>query len=278
MIVESAEQAWEVLESGEAYLITPREIAVQGVILGAVVGGVVGYFAYRAGEKAMSARYEEIIEQEIAEAKAFYSRLNKEGMETPEKAVAALYSDPEEDVEATKRVKEAAAAIEKYQGNASEEGLTVVAEVDEDDEVTIIMQDHPEADEGWDYEEELEIRLELAGEPYIIHLDEFMENEHEHNQECLTYYAGDNTLADERDEAIPHADPIVGEGNLQRFGHGSGDPRVVLIRNERLSMDYEVSLADGKYAHEVMGLEHSDGGARAAQRRKELRKFRGDRE
>lgn len=277
MNVESAEQALELIESGDAYLITPREIVVQSVILGAVVGGVVGYFAYKHGQRTMQARYEEILEQEIAEAKAFYSRLNKEGMETPEKAKEALHP---EDPEADKRVKEAAAAIVKYQGQHEEEGLTVVPEIDENDEVgvTVIMQDHSEADEDWDWEEELEIRLELGGEPYIIHLEEFMENEHEHNQECLTYYAGDQTLADERDEPIPHPDPIVGKGNMEKFGHGSGDPLVVMIRNERLSMDYEVTLVDGMYAHEVLGLEHSDGGPRAAQRRKELRKFRGGRE
>lgn len=281
MIVESAEQAWEVLEAGEAYLITPREIAVQSVIFGALVGGVVGYFAYRQGEKSMQAKYEVILEEEIDRAKAFYSRLNKEGMETPEKARATLH--PENIAPAL--LDEATEAILRYKGakdaadiQEKDEGVTVVAEIDDDDEVVVYMQDHPEADEGWDYEEEMELRLENPDVPYVIHLDEFMENEFSHEQVCLTYYAGDEVLADELDEPIPYPDPIVGLENLKRFGHGTDDPSVVLIRNERLSMDYEVALAEGKFSHEVLGFEHADGGARAEQRRKELRKFRSGRE
>lgn len=278
MIVETAEQAWEALEAGDAYLITPREIGIQTVILGAVVGGVVGYVAYRQGEKNTQAKYEQILEEEIAEAKAFYSRLNKEGMETPEKAVKTLRVEAEDEDLIRPEMDQVAKAIRKYQGRTDDETITVVPEIEEDGTVgvTVIMEDHPEADEGWDYEEELELRLASPDSPYVIHLDEFMENEHNHDQVTLTFYLGDEVLADERDEEIPFPDPYVGEDNLKKFGHGSGDPNVVLVRNERLSMDYEVALAEGKYVHEVLGLEHSDGGARAAQRRKELRRFRSE--
>jgi len=271
MIVENAEQAWEVLEAGDAYLITPREIAVQATILGGVVGGVVGYFAYKQGQKVMQAKYEVIMDEEIAQAKAFYSRLNKRDMETPERAKRKLHPEVDRDP-----VLAAAQAIDIYQG--SDEETLVLPEIDHNDEikVRVIMDEHPEADAGWDYEEEIELRLDNPDEPYVVHLDEFMENEYSHDQVTLTYYQGDDVLADERDEPIPYPDPIVGEDNLKKFGHGSGDPYVVLIRNERLSIDYEVAAAEGKFAYEVLGLEHSDGGARAAQRRKELRKFRSE--
>lgn len=276
MIVESAEQAWEVLEQGDAYLVTPREIAVQAVVLGALVGGVVGYVAYKRGQKDMETKYEEILDTEIARAKAFYSKVNKEGMETPEKAREVLHPEEEDSI------RDAAHAVQRYQGSkepdVAEEIERAMTESDDDPGVTVIMEDYSDIDEDWDYERETEWREANPDIPYVVHLDEFMENEFDHDQVTLTYYSGDEVLADEKDEPIPYPDPIVGLVNLKRFGDGSGDPNVVLVRNDRLSMDYEVTLSSGKFAYEVLGLEHSDGGARAAQRRKELRKFRDGRE
>ena len=69
---------------------------------------------------------------------------------------------------------------------------------------------------------------------------------------------------------IPDADDAVGEMNLHRFGHGSGDNNVVYIRNDRLENDFIVLRSQGEYAKEVLGLRHSHGGSRKTPR------FRGD--
>jgi hypothetical protein len=37
------------------------------------------------------------------------------------------------------------------------------------------------------------------------------------------------------------------------FGHGSGDPNVVYIRNEKLQAEYEVLRDPGSYEIEVLG-------------------------
>jgi hypothetical protein len=66
---------------------------------------------------------------------------------------------------------------------------------------------------------------------------------------------------------IPDVNATVGDGNLDRFGHRSKDPRVVYIRNEKLGIEYEVCKSDGSYAEEVGGFIKHDN-------RPKIRKFR----
>jgi hypothetical protein len=40
-----------------------------------------------------------------------------------------------------------------------------------------------------------------------------------------------------------------------KFGHGSGDPNVVYIRNDKRQSEYEVVHDPGLYSVEVLGLE-----------------------
>ncbi|QJD49635.1 hypothetical protein HWD32_gp59 [Gordonia phage Secretariat] len=89
--------------------------------------------------------------------------------------------------------------------------------------------------------------------PYIISVTEFTDNDLGFGQNTISYYEGDNVLADERDQPIPDMNSIVGEKNL-RFGEASGDANVVFIRNERLGVDFEVCRSPGTYAEEVLGV------------------------
>lgn len=109
--------------------------------------------------------------------------------------------------------------------------------------------------EDWDYEAELASRL--TDIPYIIHRDEFGEKT-DHSKVTLTYYEDDDILCDEDDKPIENKERLVGEGNLDRFGHGSNNPNTVYIRNELLSLDAEVIKNPSSYTEEVHGLKHSD--------------------
>jgi hypothetical protein len=104
--------------------------------------------------------------------------------------------------------------------------------------------------EDWDYEIELSNRT--SERPYIVHRDEFFENEPEHDQVSVTYFAGDDVLVDERDQPMPNA--TVGDANLDQFGHGAGDPNMLYVRNENLAIDFSISLSKGKYAEVVYGV------------------------
>jgi hypothetical protein len=107
------------------------------------------------------------------------------------------------------------------------------------------------ATDGWDVDAELASRSVEA--PYIIHVEEFINDERGFSQTTLTYYQGDDILCDDRDTPI-YDRSIVGE---LKFGHGSNDRNVVYIRNEKLRGEYEVLLDHGSYQHEVLG-QHVD--------------------
>lgn len=109
-------------------------------------------------------------------------------------------------------------------------------------------------DEDWDYTEELKHRSKER--PYILHRDEFFSNESDYRQCSLTYYGGDNILCDEQDVPVYNYEKIVGS---LVFGHGSADPSIVYIRNDKLEAEYEVILEPGYYQTEVLGHEVENG-------------------
>jgi hypothetical protein len=125
----------------------------------------------------------------------------------------------------------------------------VVEEVVE--EALIVTNVFASLDEGWDYEAELSTRTDPKI-PYIIHQEEFVNDEMGYHQETLTYYAGDDIMADSHDTPIYGYEGLMGE---LRFGHGSRDKNVVYIRNEGIHMEWEILLHSGHFSIEVLGLE-----------------------
>lgn len=162
--------------------------------------------------------------------------------------------------------------------NAPEETVPVIVEVDgeqfesEDGEHLKVVGTPPEAtpirrnafagsDDHWNYEEE--VRNRTTELPYILHKDEFYEDEKNYAQMTLTYYEGDNIMVDEEEAPIYNHERTVGP---LRFGHGSGDPKVFYVRNDRLKAEYEILCDSGMYSVEVLGLEIENN-----QRAKDLR-------
>lgn len=92
--------------------------------------------------------------------------------------------------------------------------------------------------------------------PYVITEAEFRLERQEYEKDSLTYYAGDDTLAEEDGTYIPDKNGTAGNQNLNEcFGMGSGDERLLYIRNDRVMTDFEITLNDGKYNKEVLGLD-----------------------
>ena len=123
--------------------------------------------------------------------------------------------------------------------------------LDNDESVTSVFAN---VDDDWDYATEIAKRI--PGQPYIVHRDEFFENEDDHSQVTVTYYKGDNILCDTDD--TPIYDPETYVGRVLEFGKGSQDPNVVYIRNDRVVIDYEVLLDHGYYQVEVLGQALAD--------------------
>jgi hypothetical protein len=224
-------------------------------LCGSVTGGVVVAAVL---DRRLKAKYEELANAEIAEMKEHYRekerelvRIQEDIARQPKPNLDAMMEDlkykPQPDAEEL-------GADELITGDVGGPGDPT--SIDEEEEV----------DSKWDYRDvwdyDREVRNRSREIPFVLHKDEF-DAEEEATQVTLTYFEGDDVLVDEKDEVITKKDEVVGMDNLNQFGHGSGDPNVVYVRNAHLGVDYEILRHKGHYASEVLGLEeesleHSD--------------------
>lgn len=109
-------------------------------------------------------------------------------------------------------------------------------------------------DANWNYPMELARRS--PEQPYIIHQDEFMNNESGYIHTNYSFYAGDGMLIDTDGDPVPNGDEVVGQGNL-KFGHGTDDIDVVFVRNDKLGLEMEICRLPQSYEEEVLGLENN---------------------
>lgn len=119
-----------------------------------------------------------------------------------------------------------------------------------------IFQEHKEtATPAWDAHAER--RRRNPDTPYVIHHDE-KDAMDGYSDVSFTYYAADDVLCNERDEVVDPAerDNMVGDANLDRFGHGSGSPEIVFVRNDNLEMVFEIVRSPNSFAEEVHGFTH----------------------
>lgn len=107
--------------------------------------------------------------------------------------------------------------------------------------------------DDWDYEAEK--RKRNTNEPYVIHRDEFWNDEQGYTQTTLTYYAGDDIMVDEEDAPVYNYQQVTGP---LLFGHGSEDQNVFHVRNDKRRAEYEIIRDDGLYSVEVLGLHIED--------------------
>lgn len=191
----------------------------------------------------------------------------------------------EKDREFNHMIQEAAHVIRelKERGNHFLEQFEVVApksreeddeEVAQSDELSMVSVFVDDEEDEWDYEVELPNRG--PDKPYIIHRDEYYDNEREaegYTQTSITYYKGDGILTDENDVPIYQPETVAGD---LIFGHGSKDPSICYVRNERLLAEYEVLLDHGYFQVEVLGADLEDAMPPPDDLRHSVRKFRPD--
>jgi hypothetical protein len=255
-----ADQADNVAEVARAVDGKARAI---GLGIGLVGGAVV---AYMYANKRLRDKYEQITQEEIDEMREHFRKRALVKEEKPDLAAAVDqiteregYSSPQTPV--IKEDKDEAEPEEEADVRtvgASEEEPQEEDEVEASAaEVNVFEKAEKEADEGWDYEHEVSERL--PGKPYIIHVDE--QHEHEgYTEMSLIYYAGDDVLCDYHDTPVDDKEKVAGEANLEKFGHGSGDPNIVYVRNDALEIEMEIVKNEGSYAEVVHGFRHGEYG------------------
>lgn len=224
-VVEAVENAPEVIEE-VSRAITGREAGF--FFLGIGIGVAAGFsLGYKMFEKRISEKYDKMAADAIEEMREHYHR----------KIVAAEPKPPIQEAVAPRKADE---IIEKERYSQRE--VEVIDEVNEKYPADSV--------DDWNYDEELKKRT--PHEPYVIHIDEFMQNEHDHEQTELQYYDEDGVVADQHDQTVPVE--TVGEKNLKRFGDGSQNQYTVYIRNEQLELDIELQLVEGSYTESVHGI------------------------
>lgn len=90
--------------------------------------------------------------------------------------------------------------------------------------------------------------------PYVISVEEFMDDEPVYDKMTLTYYEADDILSDDNGKVVRSIDRVIGDQALINFGNRSDDNHVVYVRNEPLKTDYEVALEERAYTEVVLKL------------------------
>jgi len=233
-------------------LILSTVAATSAVIAGVVVGKIV--------QKRMNLKIDSIVADEVDQTRKFYSVMTEK---PPIETLAKREATEEEDVVA------AAEMVRQYQGKVPYNNPGAIEETPEVEVHNVFVEGKVMNADDFDYDAELATRSEDA--PYVISFEEFQADEKDYVRNTLTWYEGDDTLTDDKEQPIPDVDAVVGEHNMVRFGHGSRDPNIVYVRNDRMEVDFEVVHNKSAYSAAVLGFQHSDRpGSRKTPR------FRGD--
>jgi hypothetical protein len=240
-----------------------------GLVVGVAGGGVLGYIF---AQRRLETKYQDLAQEEIEEMREHYhqksvaleAEAGKKDLGEIVKERGYVPEEPEESAEPPMAVTPPTAVVERAEETADEEAEPEPSEeeVDEAPEPVTrnVFRDREDLPE-WDEHKERARRSPMK--PYVIHREE-RDTQEAYDGVTYTYYEQDDVVCDERDDVIPEEDRerIFGEANLERFGHGSGDPTVVYIRNDKLEMDIEIVRSPNSYAEEVHGfvpeIKHSD--------------------
>jgi hypothetical protein len=218
------------------------------VLAGTAIGGLAigAGITYLVTNKRIEAKYAQIAQDEIADAKAYYRVLHKKDD----------LADPVELVDKYKSLVVTARYADR------------VVESDIADDIPETEDEPVVEDDGFDYEEE--IRNRTPDRPYIISHAEYFEDKDDYPQVTFTYFEEDDILVDEGESPIHDTESVVGDVNLTQFGHGSRDNNIVYIRNDVLELEFEIVRNKGNYAKEVLGyIEHSESRGRPGKFRRD---------
>lgn len=258
-VKELVEDTAELVEDGRKWIVTNPKVLVFGAILaGVAVGSAATYLVV---SKRLKEKYRREADEQIEDVKNHYytTIVVRDDAKGDLDELAAKYREEtiEERAVASEIISENGyTSYDKVPPAEDEPEISVtqaIMEAAAPRERNVFESDDP--DIYFDLEEELERRRARPNEPYVITKDEFDQGEMDFNQSQLTYFDGDGVLTDSQDTPIDDIDKIIGNENVLRFGHASGDPKIVYIRNARLELDFEVTHSDGKFAKEILGFD-----------------------
>jgi hypothetical protein len=251
---EVAQQA----EQMEKFIRSLNKVKVQFGLLGAVIGAGVGAtVSFAVAYRRAQTKYSKLADEEISEMRQHYMEKGK-ALES-EAAKRPLDEIVEEQGYSSAEIEDTPPPMVVKPPTPEPEKVDNIEVVDPPDaEVVRNIFTDTEVTHEWDWHAER--RSRSPDVPYVIHYDE--QHEMDYQIVTVTYYEGDDVLCYDNDEVIDpdKRDEIIGEGNLDRFGHGSNDAAIVYIRNDKLELVFEVVRSPNHYAEEVHGFQHTEYG------------------
>ena len=265
--------------------ISPRDLICGGIgaLIGAAVTSAIGYLyiqktygpvqevrkreeqlAADASEKRAAAlRQLDMIDQEYEERKAAYETKIKEydeRLELYDADVEAVKLELEEAQQQLREQRESEETMEEDRIVGINTGIERIDGPLTDEE----MADYRACD-GDEFAEASTL-TDIARRRFKATLDKnrtkywIDQTEHDNRPDfidevLLDYYHRDDILAEGR-SIVPNVDDIIDPVVLLRFGpgSGSGDPNVVICRNDELEIDYVIERHDGSYQTAIFGI------------------------
>lgn len=271
LVADAAEEVAGQAENFAEYARRLNRAKVQFYLLGMAVGGLTGaVIAYKTAYSRAETKYTKIADAEVEEMRRHYQEKGKAleaaaakgDLETIVTERGYVEPDEEEDEKPPMAVQPGPVEgpIDFVVKPPTVEGRVPEEEEVRHEDASQVQNifEKPPVDHEWNWHEER--RKRSPDIPYVIHVDEKYELDYQ--IVTLTYYDGDDVLCQEDDSIIAPEDwdRLIGEGNLNRFGHGSNDPSIVYVRNDQLELIYEIVKSDNYYAEEVHGFSHTDYG------------------
>jgi hypothetical protein len=282
----AADVAEEMGQQMEAMAQTIRSLnraKVQFYCLGMAIGGLTGaVLAYKFAYSKAETKYSKIADKEVEEMRRHYMEkgkaLESEAAKRPvdelvEERGYVSFSEIDPDAEppdpdlpppmvvkpptpAPSNEKEYKALEEHRARQRTVDRINAERERNQAENRNIFEE--AEITHEWNWHEER--RRRSPDIPYVIHIDEI--HDLDYQSVTLTYYTLDDVLCNERDEVIDpdERDGLIGDANLDRFGHGSNDASIVYVRNDKLELVYEICKSPNSFAEEVHGFSHSEYG------------------
>ena len=245
-------------------------VGLSAGLVGIALGISVGVYLTN---RRLREKYQAIANEQIEDVRRHYASVHKKpGVEELHRRAEEI-REREQQVKTTREISEVNGYVAYDKVTPSKEAEAEHAPQEptaEDLSENVFGEDLADA---FDPEIEAVRREEHPDKPYVLTREEFDDGDLEYEQLTLTYFDGDNVLVDSEQRQIREFDEVVGVENMVRFGHGSEDPNVVYIRNNRLAADYEVLFDPGFYSVKVLGYSNEEV-EQAHLRHSEIRRFR----
>lgn len=224
------------------------------------IGATVGFFA---AKKFFEEKYAQLAQEEIDSVKETFGRRyepcdaddNRAGGIGPgmESEFDEPRSNPNGVMARSSLNSQSKSEAAKQNYNLSPSKKTEAADEPlEDEESEEDDEDGPEGYPVKDDGTERDLEDVDRTEPYLISDREYSEEFPEHDKISLYYYTFDDVLCNENEEPMDDLDSTVGQDAMSELANGA---MTVWVRNEPLSIDYEICAVRNSYAQAVHGID-----------------------